>query len=759
MHHVVSSNSMSKMILDTVSDGIYCLDRNGCPTFVNPAAARMTGWDLVDFKETPQHDLIHHSHADGSPYQRDHCPIYLALRDGKPHRREEEVFWRKDGTSFPVSYTSTPIYIDGVLAGTVVSFQDISDRIRRERWQRGKQSVFHNITMNHPLRSTLQLLVDAYTDYDSSCSIAVLLRDDDGLNILSLAVSSRLPAELESQLASVPIDGVGSACGEAASSRCEVFADANDPNRPASPYAELVVPVIERCLALPIVSANGPVRGVVAFFQSNSRGSRQSYTSAPATLQMPTEDMEHSPYRAVRDIAQIAVEACVLQSSLIYQLKHDHLTGLPNRRLFEERLTFAIRVACTAQLRVAVCRIDIVRFRRVNENYGHLIGDELLRQISGRLQQSVRATDTLARESGDEFLVVLPDLGTVRDAEIICNRLLVALAAPFAVGNHSITVSGNIGISVYPDHAATPEQLLQSADTAVDFARANGHGKLEVFRPDLGERVRKLAAREAALTTALERNEFYLMYQPVYDSDRHIHGFEALLRWNNPHLGLIPPDQFIPLAESTGLIVPIGEWVLNEACRQAMSWKPEVLKGTKIFVNVSALQIGQVDFANTVSEALRVSGLPALRLELEVTESLIVPSFRKAAARLQPLQDLGVSIAIDDFGTGHSSLGVLHKLPINTIKVDRSFVSRIDHDPSGLSTVRAIVGLGIQLGMKTVGEGVETEEQFRFLHEMKCDYFQGYLMSRPLTPEAAQLLFENVQPLAAPDSEELKMSA
>jgi EAL domain-containing protein (putative c-di-GMP-specific phosphodiesterase class I) len=231
------------------------------------------------------------------------------------------------------------------------------------------------------------------------------------------------------------------------------------------------------------------------------------------------------------------------------------------------------------------------------------------------------------------------------------------------------------------------------------------------------------------------------MYQPLYDAERRIHGFEALLRWQNPELGLIPPDQFIPLAEDTGLIIPIGEWVLNEACRQAMKWRSHGSEETKIFVNISALQLGQPDFTDSVSRALRNSGLSPSRLELEVTESLIVPSFGSACDQLQPLQTLGVSIAIDDFGTGHSSFSILHKLPINAIKVDRSFVSRIDSDAAGLSTVRAIVNLARQLNMKTVAEGVETEAQFLLLNEMECDYFQGFLLSRPLTADATLLLF------------------
>jgi diguanylate cyclase (GGDEF)-like protein/PAS domain S-box-containing protein len=756
------ADSVSRMVLDTVSEGIYCLDRDGRTTFVNPVAARMTGWLRTELIGMSQHDLVHHSRADGSAYQRDLCPIYLTLRDGLPHHREDEVFWRKDGTSFPVSYTSTPIVIDGVLAGAVVNFQDISDRIRREGWQDSKNRVVRSITAHQPLRDTLQMLADSYTKYEPDCCIAILLRADrDGDNLM-LVAGSRLPKELEARLSFVRIESGVTACGEAAHSGGEFFIDKSDPLGPGQTLTEVTLPRVERCLVLPMISAAGEVFGVVAFFYVTTailpsaclNGDRKSD-------ELRCHGIDSGPYRSVRGLAQIAVETRKLHTALVHQTQHDNLTGLPNRLLFEDRLVQVMHTVAAAPSarRAAVCLIDIDRFRRVNENFGHLVGDELLQQIAIRLQRDVRSIDTLAREAGDEFLVLLPDLGSAQDAELICRRLLLAIASPFSIQGQAVVVSANIGICIYPDHAATPELLIQNADTAVDFAKAKGHGKLQIFRPNLGERVRQLAARETALATALERHEFYLMYQPLFDSHRRIHGFEALLRWNNPDLGLIPPDQFIPVAESTGLIIPIGEWVLKEACRQAMAWKAPVLRGTKIFVNVSALQLGQVDFTHTVSEALRVTGLPPSRLELEVTESLIVPSFKKATARLQPLQNLGVSIAIDDFGTGHSSFGVLHKLPINAIKVDRSFVARIDRDPSGLSTVRAIVDLARQLGMKTVGEGVETEEQFSLLHEMKCDYFQGYLLSRPLTPEAAQLVFENVAPLAVGYPEQFKVSA
>ncbi len=758
---VHETESLSRHILETVGEGIYCLDLDGLATFVNPAAARMLGWKVEELIGRPQHTVVHHSYPNGTPYPVELCPIQAAITTGVAHHSEEDVFWRKDGTSFQVSYTSTPIKIGGAVAGLVVVFRDISLKMRRQRWQSGKDAVLQAVTSHQPLDDTLQLLSDAYTNYQPGCSIAILLRADEASNSLALAASSALSATLKMQLQLVSIERNISACGHAASAGEEVVAESDGRDYATPCFLETLGSKPQRCVALPMISSGGRVLGVVAFLAPIDALPKISAVDGNLAVvpAVAVETAEHIEFRRVRDLAQIALEHRNLQYELVHQSHHDRLTGLPNWLLVEDRLKQLLWNADRAKTRIAVCAIDIDRFRRVNENFGHLVGDELLQQIAKRFKSILRGVDTLARQGGDEFIVLLPDVRDASEAEAICRRLLNTLDEPFVVDRHSMTVAANIGISIYPDHAAKPELLIQHADTALDSAKEGGEAKIELFRPDLGEKVRQLAARESALRTALERDELYLMYQPLYKSDRKIHGFEALLRWRHPELGLIPPDQFIPLAEETGLILPIGDWVLAEACRQAMEWKPKGLADTKIFVNISARQLGQTDFTKSVSCALRSSGLPPSRLELEVTESFIVPSFQEATARLQPLQNLGVSIAIDDFGTGHSSFSVLHKLPINAIKVDRSFISRIDNDPAGLSTVRAIVSLAQELGMKTVGEGIETEAQFDLLNDMKCDYFQGFLLSKPLSAEDVQLLFAESSAATTIDAIDFRRSA
>ena len=734
-------DSISRMVLDTVSEGIVCIDQNGCTTFVNPAAVRMLGWTAEELMGKPQHPIIHHSHADGTPYSLADCPIYSVLLTRRAKNCEDEVFWRKDGTSFAVSYTSTPIDEKGVLNGISVIFRDISERVRRDRWQRSKEEIFHAITTQKPLDETLQNLANAYTAFQPDCSIAILLRTEEEGGSLSLIASSAVSAALKAELQLVPIGEYASVCGRAAFLKEELIADG--PSAGAA-LIETIGPPAQRCLALPMTSAGGQLLGVLAFMLAPERANQRLTPSAfalPVALHLPHAVAEHGGLRGIRDLAQIAVEHRKLQSELVHQSEHDRLTGLPNWRLVEQKMKNLLRAADLTKTRIAVCSVDLDRFRRINENFGHVVGDDLLQQITARFKKTIRKTDTLGRQGGDEFIVVIPDLKDSSDAEVICRKILNALNEPFMVEGKPVAIIANIGISIYPDHGSSPGLLVQHADTALEFAKEKGKATLKLFRPDLGHKVRHLAEIEGALQTALQNKEFYLMYQPIFNADRQVHGFEALLRWQHPALGLIPPDRFISIAEETGLILPIGDWVLREACRQAMAWTSRLLNDTKIFVNISALQLGQADFTHSVGYALKRSGLPPSRLELEVTESYIVPSFKKATQRLQPLQDLGVSIAIDDFGTGHSSFSVLHKLPIDAIKVDRSFVSRIDKDPAGLSTVRAIVNLAHQLGMKTVGEGVETEAQFTLLHEMGCEFYQGYLLAKPLTVDAVEQLF------------------
>jgi polar amino acid transport system substrate-binding protein len=390
--------------------------------------------------------------------------------------------------------------------------------------------------------------------------------------------------------------------------------------------------------------------------------------------------------------------------------QYDRLTGLPSRLLMEDRLRQAMVIARRQGTLLGVCCINLDRFKRINESLGHEAGDAFFKLVSGRLYRSIREIDTLARHVGDEFILALRDLAEVTDAVRICDRLLNDLSAPFLLDGRTLHITASIGISIFPDHGDTPDQLLGNADLALQAAKREGRGQRRVYSPILGQETRRATDMLEALGHCVAQAQFRIVYQPIYTMDREILGFEALLRWRHPKWGLISPIEFIPLAEKSGLIVSIGDWVIDEVCRQAMEWNAAGVLPAKIFVNISGVQLARADFAWKIAKALEHSGLAPERLELEITESWIISDLSGAAGKLQQLRDLGVGIAIDDFGTGYSTFNYLQQLPLDTLKIDRSFIQRLDGSAANLSTVRAIIGLAQQLGLKTVAEGVETEQ-------------------------------------------------
>ncbi len=728
-------NEASALILGSVGEGIYGLDANGMTTFANPATETMTGWKAEQLIGLPQHAILHHSHADGSAYAQESCPIYLALRDGRVHRSDNEVFWRKDGTSFPVAYTSTPILRNGRPVGAVILFQDISKRKRREAWERSKNSIFSAITSHLKLESTLAMIADAFVALHPCYPIALLLRSDAGLR---LAAQAGLPRNLQQffrtvlagELATQPT----SVCVRVAEQGREILARRGHPEPGSPEYSELSEVGFESCLAVPLLSGSGQVLGTVAVFGGDDGMSdplgRESVDSAC-------------------DLARLAIEHSRLHAELVRQSQYDHLTGLPNRLLLEDRVEQAIAQAKRHGTRVGVCYIDLDRFKQINDTLGHSMGDAFLQHIAAVLKGSLREIDTVARQGGDEFILVLPDLTSEGEAEEICERVLSHLRRRVTIGEHTFLPSASVGLSQYPAAGTSGPTLLRNADIAMYAAKREGKERVQQYHPLLGEKVHRDMELQNALRFALEGNEFTIVYQPLYSISRQIKGFEALLRWMHPEFGPISPDRFIPLAEETGLIVPIGEWVLTEACRQAVEWNVRTATSVKMFVNISGVQLGRLDFAETTSRALAQSGLAPGLLELEVTESWIIADPEAASLRLRRLRELGIGISIDDFGTGHSSFGCLQQLPVSTIKIDKSFIARLDGSATGSAIVRTILALAEELGLETVAEGVETGLQFHELEGTQCSLLQGYLLAKPLQPDAARLLLEAGETVSA----------
>jgi diguanylate cyclase (GGDEF)-like protein len=410
---------------------------------------------------------------------------------------------------------------------------------------------------------------------------------------------------------------------------------------------------------------------------------------------------------------------------------HDPLTGLPNRTLFRERLGAALASARRDGTAVAVLCLDLDHFKEVNDTLGHPAGDRLLRDVAKRLAGCLRETDTLSRLGGDEFAVVQTQASQPRDTEKLAARLLGILATPFDLDGHQVVIGTSIGIALSEGDAADPSRLLQEADLALYQTKAEGRSAFRFFEAAMNERLRARKSLEADLRRALADGEFELHFQSQVSlaggASRTI-GAEALIRWPHPTQGMIRPDQFIPLAEETGLIVPIGEWVLAEACRQAVTWPEHI----GVAVNVSAVQFRHAGFLAAVERVLAETGLPAKRLELEVTEGLLLSETEGTIATLTKLREMGVRLAMDDFGTGYSSLGYLRKFRFDKIKIDQSFVRNLGVDAEADAIVRAVVGISQALGMRANAEGVETEAQASMLRGEGCGEVQGYLFGRPM---------------------------
>jgi diguanylate cyclase (GGDEF)-like protein/PAS domain S-box-containing protein len=412
---------------------------------------------------------------------------------------------------------------------------------------------------------------------------------------------------------------------------------------------------------------------------------------------------------------------------------YDALTGLPNRMLFQDRLVKALASARRRGEKVALLFLDLDQFKTINDSLGHSVGDLLLQEIAERLKKWAREQDTVTRLGGDEFVVVLNAVKEAADAAVAADRLMKAIAAACVVQEHSLTVTCSLGISVFPDHGTDGETLIKNADAAMYWAKGNGRNSFQFFTQDMNGRALERLTLENSLRLALENKELFLEYQPQVDlATGTIVGAEALLRWSHPELGLITPDKFIPIAENSGMIIPIGEWVLRTACTQARKWQDEGLPPLPMAVNVSAVQFRQERFLPAIRDILDETGLAPEFLELELTEGLLLSTTDVMLSALQQLKDMGLKMSIDDFGTGYSSLSYLRDFPVYKLKIDRSFVKAMTVNPDDAAITTTIISMAKTLNLKVIAEGVETEEQMAFLQAHNCDEAQGYYFAKPL---------------------------
>lgn len=726
-----TSLSMLGATLESTADGILVTDRFGGVVRFNQRYVEM--WEI------PEQVIASGDHNQALAVVLDQLteprPFLDKMRCARDNPMapaveiKSEILELKDGQTFELN--SRPQWVDEESTGWVWSFHDITERMRAEAMLAGEKRVLQMVVNGALLPEVLGVLTRNIEDQSKKMFCSILTPDKQGAKLLH-APATNLPKTFieaadrmsTSQLLLAFTDGVKNG---------DTSALADMENAPPwTPYRELAQSHgLWASRATPIVSSNNLLLGVVASYYREPR---------------PPDPQDLELIGIAANIARIAIERKEAEERLDYLAHYDPLTSLPNRALFRDRLTQALARADRGGRLAALMFLDLDRFKTINDTLGHDIGDLLLKTVAHRLRRCVRDEDTVARLGGDEFTVILEELAGIEDAGIVAKKIIEALAPPFVLDGHEVFVTPSIGITVYPLDSNDLDNLLKNADAAMYRVKEEGRNNYQFYTAEMNARTLERLALENNLRHALERNEFVLYYQPKVDLIKgQIVGMEALMRWIHPTRGIVSPTEFIPLLEETGMIIPVGEWLLRTACRQNNAWQNAGFPHLRMAVNLSARQFQQNDLVHSVSRVLEETGLAADYLELEITESLLMQNPENATDILNKINALGVvRIDIDDFGTGYSSLSYLKRFPISTVKIDASFVHGIPDDLEDVAIVVAVIAMSHSLHLKVIAEGVENEKQLTFLREHNCDELQGYVFSPPLPPaEFEQLLRKN----------------
>lgn len=677
---LLESNERFRLLLDSTAEGIFGVDLEGRCTFVNAACLRILGYEQEEeLIGQSIHQQIHHSHADGTPYPNETCPIDQTYLQDEAVHRDDEVFWCKGARPIPVEYWSYPMRRGGRVVGAVATFFDITERKATDEKLRQAALVFENTRDG------------------------VMITDQTG-HIMAV---NRAFTEITGYTETEALD-----------------------KRPNFLRSERHDGAFYQAMWTQI--------GQSGYWQGEIWNRRKNGETYPQWLTISrvnnTQGAANRYVGVFTDLSQIRRS----EAQFDHLAHHDPLTDLPNRSLLQLRLEHALERARRRGGRVGVMYIDLDHFKTVNDSLGYKIGDELLLAMVERLRGRVRSEDTLGRLGGDKFMLILESMNASQVAADIARELLAMLAPAFKCSvRDEVFLGASIGISVYPDDSKSVPKLMQDAEAAMYQAKKLGRGRFCFYTADMNADASALLELEIDLRRALDRDELVLHYQPKVDlTSGHIVGAEALLRWKRNGGDLISPALFIPMAEKTGLIVPIGAWVIGSACRQMQAWHDQGFKDIQVAVNVSAVQFRADDFEVTVADAQKRYGIAQWQLELELTESMLMDEPETATALLGRLKTLGVKLSLDDFGTGYSSLTYLSRFPIDTLKIDQSFVRDIATDPASADIVSAVIGLAQRLRLRVVAEGVENEEQLGYLKKQGCDQIQGYLFSKPVPADA-----------------------
>ncbi|MFN6463971.1 MAG: EAL domain-containing protein [Nostoc sp. DedVER02] len=676
-------------VLKSIGDAVITSDASGSVNFMNPIAEELTGWNYSDAFGKETAEVFNIAHEETRTIIE--SPIRQVLQSGvTASLPEQTILIAKNGVEIPIDDSIAAIKDDnGNITGAVCVFQDITERKQILEALARRQQEFKALVENAP------------------------------------DIISRFNHQLRYVYVNPAIEKVTGISAE-------TFIDKTN--------AELNLPE-EFCRVCDHkLQQVFQTKEETEFECSLAIASQTRYYYTRLVPELASDGSVYFVLSISRNITALKLA----QAQLIHDAFHDILTNLPNRALFMERLERALMLAKRrADYTFAVLFLDLDRFKVINDSLGHVIGDQLLTALARRLEKCLRAGDTVARLGGDEFTILLDDLNTINDVTGVVERIHKALTSAFKLSGYEVFTTVSIGITLSKSSYNHPEELLRDADIAMYRAKALGKARHEMFDSTMYTQVTKLLELEMDLRRAVERQEFQVYYQPIVSLETSkIIGLEALVRWQHPQHGLIPPDNFIPLAEETGLIIPIGYWVLGEACRQMRAWQIQFPTDPPLTmsVNLSTKQFLQPDLIEKINQIMQETGLEANNLKLEITESALMENIQSATFMILQLQQMNIQLHLDDFGIGYSSLSYLHRFPSNALKIDRSFITKIGANGENLEIVQAIVTLAQSLNIDVIAEGVETVEQLAQLRTMRCKYAQGYFFSQPLDSKSIEML-------------------
>lgn len=717
------------LVLNSIAEGIYATNDLGIIIYSNPTAARILGYTVEELLGQSAHDLFRHSRSDGSHLSREECDHHHLLTTGKTLDVLDDVFWNKDGTPIPVEFTSTSIQQQGQIIGIVVAFKDITKRKMMESRLLHQNEILEMIAAGEPLQRILQFLVEMVEQQTQGfCSILLMDKESD---VLRFTVGPQLPPEYIVSLNEVPLEPEACACSRAAYWKKPVFVsdlqtDKLWQSQRRLPFSQ----ALTACWSVPILSTDQTVLGTAVIYFPKSK--------PPIPEELPLLEV-------YAHLAGIAMQRENAEQDIHYLAYHDSLTGLCNRRFFLSHAQGAIERAKSTATSVGVMLLDLDRFKSINDTLGHNFGDLVLKQVAKRLGERLSPTQTLARMGGDEFLILLDGIPSSDRLSEEARELMRGFDAPLLVDGREFHITASAGIAHFPQDGEDLDTLIRQADRAMYYAKKMGGNGFQLYLGMKDDQFTKNSVLEMDLQQALHEGRFYIDFQPKVHLKRgEVTGAEALIRWNHPDLGVISPGEFIPIAEETGLIRQLDDWVLNTVCQQITRWQARGFAPVPVAVNLSAMQFQQPDLVTSIQNLLAVHNVDASWLEIEITETTLMRNNEEAMKKLKQLRQMGVCVSIDDFGVGYSCLALLQHLSVDALKVDQAFIR--DMSPKNAAILSTIIQLGHNLNLKVVAEGVETMEQQDFIAENGCDEMQGFLFSRPVSPNQFEQFLLQVAP-------------